>query len=181
VDLIDLGGHVQDLQGTRIKPLITKFNRGLSANLPLHLLPLAAGKQGAATLGGGGGAGDLEGQGTGWMARDAEERKGIAKEDSPAAEINGRRWFSKGAGLTGRRLGLQARMVLRRSPGDGKRWSKLGSARGCSWWGRFAPGMLQSGESTSSQAAPCDPGGGGSVGRLAFGGGAGDCRAQAGR
>jgi hypothetical protein len=40
-------------------------------------------------LGGGGGAGDLEGQGTGWMARDAEERKGIAKEDSPAAEING--------------------------------------------------------------------------------------------
>jgi hypothetical protein len=32
---------VQDLQGTRIKPLITKFNRGLSANLALHPLPLA--------------------------------------------------------------------------------------------------------------------------------------------
>jgi hypothetical protein len=86
---------MQDLRDTRVGPLITKFNRGLSANLPLHLLPLATGKQGAVTLGGGG-AGDLEGQGTGWMARDAEERKGIAKEDSPAAEINGRRWFSKG-------------------------------------------------------------------------------------
>jgi hypothetical protein len=31
---------MQDLQDTRIEPLITKFNRGLSANLPLHLLPL---------------------------------------------------------------------------------------------------------------------------------------------
>jgi hypothetical protein len=48
------------------------------------------------------------------MARDAEERKRIAKEDSPAAVINGRRRFSKGAGLTGRRLGLQVGTTLRR-------------------------------------------------------------------
>jgi hypothetical protein len=36
-NLIDLGGHVQDLQDTRIKPLITKFYRGLSANY--HVIP----------------------------------------------------------------------------------------------------------------------------------------------
>jgi hypothetical protein len=33
-----------------------------------------------------------------WMARDAEERKGIAKEGSPAVEVSGRHRFSKRGG-----------------------------------------------------------------------------------
>jgi hypothetical protein len=41
----------------------------------------------------------LEDLGLEWMARDAEEREGIAKEGSPAAKVNRRCRFSKGAEL----------------------------------------------------------------------------------
>jgi hypothetical protein len=67
---------------------ITGSCRGLCANRPSS--SFGSRQRTGETAAQGGGFGDLETYGLGWKARDADEREGIAQEDSPAAETNGR-------------------------------------------------------------------------------------------
>jgi hypothetical protein len=78
------------------------------------------------------------------MARDAEERKGIAKEDSRAALTRrGGRNSKRGGPAVGHggRLGAPRIGVLRRTSGDGKRQRRRGSTSLNCWWRRLAPGV----------------------------------------
>jgi hypothetical protein len=87
------------------------------------------------------------------MARDPEERKGIAKENSPAVEMMGSSRNPAGGGRLGGRLRLPWRATLRQTSGQGEGLRRSSLARRSSWCGRFAPGVLLTGES-ARLAAP---------------------------
>jgi hypothetical protein len=77
------------------------------------------------------------------MAQDAEERNGIAKEDSPAALTRrGGRNSKRGGLAVGQGGWLSAKQVgvLQRTSSDGKRQRRRGSTSLNCRWRRLAPG-----------------------------------------